>query len=188
MNIELLKTLGKIKKYNKGNFICTENETGETAYLLLQGDVDVVLGSFTNSIRTVTQLQPGTIFGEMSLLENKPRNASVIACDDNTLVLEIEKSNFLSILTYDKEIAWNLLCTLMDRMEKLMLFNNLKDFVFVAGYKKNRYYMQLTKLSKEQFGAIIDKDGEYAIKLLKFLSSSLAEMNEELMRQEEIII
>ena len=68
-----------------------------------------------------------------------------------------------------------------------MLFNNLKDFVFVAGYKKNRYYMQLTKLSQDQFGAIIDKDGESAIKLLKFLSSSLAEMNEELLKHEEII-
>ena len=186
MNIELLKTLGKIKKFSKGDFICVENETGNTAYLLLQGDVDVVLGSFSDAIRTITQLQPGTIFGEMSLLENKPRNASIIACGDNTLVLEIEKGNFLSILTHDKEIAWNLLCTLLDRMEKLMLFNDLKDFVFVAGYKKNRYYMQLTKLSKEQFSAIIDKDGEYAIKLLKFLSSSLAEMNEELLKQEEI--
>lgn len=186
MNIELLKTLGKLKKFNKGEFICVENETGDTAYLLLQGNVEVVLGSFTDAIRTVTQLQPGTIFGEMSLLENKPRNASIIACDDNTLVLEIEKSNFLSILKTDKEIAWNLLCTLLDRMEKLMLFNDLKDFVFVAGYKKNRYYMQLTKLSKEQFGAIIDKDDEYAIKLLKFLSSSLAEMNEELLKTEEI--
>ena len=86
----------------------------------------------------------------------------------------------------DKEIAWNLLCTLLDRMEKLMLFNDLKEFVYVAGYKKNRYYVQLTKLSQEQFGAIIDKDGEYAIKLLKFLSSSLAEMNEELLKTEEI--
>lgn len=186
MNIELLKTLGKLKKFNKGDFICSENETGNTAYLLLQGNVDVVLGSFTDSIRTVTTLVPGTIFGEMSLLENKPRNASIIANIDNTMVLEIEKHNFLSILATDKEIGWNLLCTLLDRMEKLMLFNDLKDFVYVAGYKKNRYYVQLTKLSKEQFGAIIDKDGEYAIKLLKFLSSSLAEMNEELLKKEEI--
>ncbi len=185
MNIELLKSLGKIKKFNKNDFICVENETGCTAYLLLQGSVDVVLGSFTTSTKTVTQLNPGTIFGEMSLLENKPRNASIIAQNDNTLVLEIEKNNFLSILTHDKEIAWNLLCTLLDRMEKLMLFNDLKEFIYVAGYRKNRYYIQLTKLSQEQFGNIIDKDGEYAIKLLKFLSSSLAEMNEELLKHEE---
>lgn len=186
MNIELLRKLGKLKKYNKGDFICTENETGSTAYLLLQGNVDVILGSFTDSIRTVTTLNPGTIFGEMSLLENKPRNASILANVNETMVLEIGKDNFLSILSTDKEIAWNLLCTLLDRMDKLMLFNDLKDFVYVAGYKKNRYYIQLTKLSKEQFGDIIDKDGEYAIKLLKFLSSSLAEMNEELLKTEEI--
>lgn len=185
MNIELLKSLGKIRIFNKDDFVCVENENESTAYLLLQGSVNVVLGSFTNSTRTVTQLTPGTIFGEMSLLENKPRNASIIAQNDNTLVLEIEKSNFLSILTSDKDIAWNLLCTLLDRMEKLMLFNDLKEFIYVAGYQKNRYYVQLKKLSKEQFGTIIDQDGEYAIKLLKFLSSSLAEMNEELLKKEE---
>ncbi len=185
MNIDVLKTLGTIKKFNQGDFICVENEIGNTAYLLLQGNVAIVLGSFTDSTKAVAQLKPGTIFGEMSLLENKPRNASVIAKSDDTLVLEIEKINFLTILKSDKEIAWNLLCTLLNRTEKLMLFNDLKDFVYVAGYHKNRYYVQIKKLSQEQFDTIIEKDGDYALKLLKFLSSALAEMNEELLKKEK---
>jgi len=41
----------------------------------------------------------------MSLLENKPRNASVVARKDDTLVLEIEKENFLSVLNTDKDVA-----------------------------------------------------------------------------------
>lgn len=92
MNIELLKTLGKVRKYNQGQFICLEKEEGNTAYLLLQGRTDIILGSFRDASQKVAQLQPGVIFGEMSLLENKKRNASVQAAVDNTMVLEIEKS------------------------------------------------------------------------------------------------
>ena len=49
MNIELLRTLGKVKKFNKGEFICLENEKGNTAYLLLQGKTDIICGSFEDN-------------------------------------------------------------------------------------------------------------------------------------------
>lgn len=49
MNIDLLRTLGRVKKFNNGDFVCIENEEGHTAYLLLQGYVDITLGSFTDS-------------------------------------------------------------------------------------------------------------------------------------------
>ena len=94
MNIELLRTLGKVKKFNKGEFICLEKEAGNMAYLLLQGKTEVIFRSFEDNNYRVAELQPGTFFGEMSLLENKVRNASVQSTVDNTLVLEIEKSIF----------------------------------------------------------------------------------------------
>jgi len=183
MNIELLKTLGTVKKLNQGDFVCVENNEDNTAYLLLQGGVDVVLGSFQDASKRIASLHPGAVFGEMSLLENKPRNASVIANSDQTLVLEIEKINFLTILQSDKEVAWNLLCTLLKRTENMMSENKLVGFEAIAGYRKNNIYIQLKSLSRSQFESIIEKDGEYALKLLKFLSSSLAEMNDELMRR-----
>lgn len=184
MNIELLKTLGNVKKYQKGEFVCVENEEGNTAYLLLQGRVEITLGSFTDSVMRIAELTPGAIFGEMSLLENKPRNASVVTRTDDVLVLEIEKSNFIIILKSDKEIAWNLLCTLLNRAKKLMKENKLRGFEAIAGYRKNMFYVQLKNMSQEQFESIVDKDEEYAFKLLKFLSSALAEMNDELMKRD----
>jgi len=184
MNVDLLKTMGKIKKFQEDDFICIENEAGNTAYLLLQGSIEITLGSFTNSIKKIAQLNPGTVFGEMSLLENKPRNASAVAKEDNTIVLEIDKLNFLSILKTDKEIAWNLLCTLLTRAEKMMQSNNLKEFSHIAGYRNNKFYLQIKSLSQEQFKNIIEKDGEHALKLLKFLSNALAEMNDELLKSQ----
>lgn len=98
MNIELLRSMGTLRKFQKGEFICLENEEGDTAYLLLQGYADVILGSFEDKNQRVAVLRPGTFFGEMSLLENKVRNASVQARTDDTMVLEIGKSQFFEIL------------------------------------------------------------------------------------------
>ncbi len=183
MNIELLKTLGTVKKVNKNDFICVENEVGKTAYLLLQGRVEIMIGSFGTTTKKIALLKPGTIFGEMSLLEGKPRNASVLAKDDDTLVLEIKKDNFISILQSDKDIAWNLLCTLIDRANTLMRENRLHGFEAIAGYKQNSYYVQLKKLTRQQFDEIIDKNTTYVLKLLGFLSHALAEMDEELLKR-----
>lgn len=186
MNIELLKTMGTVRKFRKGEFICVENEEGTTAYLLLQGKVTITLASFSEPIKNVVRLESGTIFGEMSMLENKPRNASVVADTDDTLVLEISKDNFLNFIQYDHEAAWNLLCTLLKRMENLTYRQHLKEFVRIAGYHKNNFYIQIKSLSKEQFTGIVEQDSTYALQLLKFLSGALAELNDELIRREEV--
>lgn len=179
MNLELLQSLGKVKSFHKGEFVCVEKEEGETAYLLLQGTVDVKLSSFQDKPKTVAVLEPGVIFGEMSLLENKPRNASVVAAADQVMVLEIEKSNFLNILKSDKEIAYKLLRTLLGRMEKELDDIYRSKLAYVVEFRKNSLYQQIQGLSHDQFASIIDKDSEYALTLLKFLSHSLAEINQK---------
>ena len=183
MNIELLKQLGNVKRFNKDEYICLEKERGNTAYLLLQGKTDIVCGSFEDQCHKVAELQPGAIFGEMSLLENKERNASVHATVDDTLVLEIEKSNFLEILRIENEVAWNLMSMLLARMEKMMNELQHGNYASVAGYRKNTCYLRLKKLTKEQFEKIARQDSEQMMTLLKFLSSSLAEMDEVILRE-----
>lgn len=183
MNIELLKTMGIVRKFNKDQFICMEKAQGNTAYLLLQGRAEVIFGSFEDKNHKAAVLSPGAFFGEMSLLENKVRSASVQAMDDNTMVLEIEKSHFFEILQKDSEIAWNLLNTLLARMDNMMSDLRFSSFAAVAGYKKNSLYIQIKKLNREQFNQIATKDTAYAYKLLRFLSSSLAEMNENVLKE-----
>lgn len=185
MNIELLKTKGRVKKFSKDEFICMEKEAGNTAYLLLQGRAEVIFASFEDKTHRVAVLKPGAFFGEMSLLEDKVRNASVQAKTDDTLVLEIEKSNFFEILQADSSIAWNLLNTLLSRMENMMSDMRLSSYASVAGYKKNALYLQIKKLNEEQFAQIVLKDKEYAYKLLRFLSSALAEMNEDMLEEKK---
>lgn len=177
MNLEFLKNCGTVKQYSTGDFICKEAEPGKTAFLLLQGEVGIIMGSFIDRQKMVASLQPGVIFGEMSLLENKPRNASVVASQDNTLVLEIEKSNFLIIMKADPDIAYKLLRTLLERTDRTMgeIGPAYEDFVLKV--KTDTIYQQLMKITEEQFQEIVSRDSEYALQLLKFLSHTLAEIN-----------
>jgi len=179
MNIDAFKSLGHLRHFTTGEYICIEKEEGDTAYLLLQGFVDIVRDAHLTSPEYITRLKQGVVFGEMSLLENKPRNASVIAATDDVIVLELTKNNFLSIINYDKEIAWNLLRTLLNRTEIGIKNCPYGSLAFVTNFKNNTYYLQLQKMSCEQFYDIIAHDGEYAMKLLKFLSSTLAQLNED---------
>ena len=179
MNIDAFKALGQLKHFTTNEFICTENEEGNTAYLLLQGIVNIKRDAKLKSPEQIARLKPGAVFGEMSLLEDKLRNASAIAATEDTIVCELTKDNFLSILNYDKDIAWNLLRTLLIRTEEGIQNSQLGSLAFVSGFKQNTYYHQLQRMSREQFFEIVEKDEAYALKLLKFLSGTLAQLNEE---------
>lgn len=183
MNIKRLQECGTSKIYHEGEFICTEKEQGHTAFLLLQGWAEVKLKGFQNEQRVVANLKPGVIFGEMSLLENKPRNASVVVSTEKAVVLTIDKENFISILKADSEMAFHLLRTLVTRTENCL--DELKgiNIPFIVSFRRDKMYTQIQNLSLEQFQVIIKEDSEYALKLLKFLSHALAIADEKIAKR-----
>lgn len=180
MNVALLQTLGNAKTYKRGELICIEKQEGHTAYLLLQGKVEVLLGSFQNNPTSVAVLSQGVIFGEMSLLENKPRSASIVVSTKDALVLELTKDNFLKILQCDPDISYNLIRTMLKRMNELMEQIQFKNNTFIRGVKNDPHYIQISNLTKDQFILIINRDSAHALTLLKFLSHLLAQMDEML--------
>jgi cAMP-dependent protein kinase regulator len=76
-------TLGSILKDTKpsvrqeGQDIIKQGDVGNTFYLLLDGQVDILVKDERGGERLVNQLSRGSYFGEMALMGNKRRNASV---------------------------------------------------------------------------------------------------------------
>ncbi|MBP7552605.1 MAG: Crp/Fnr family transcriptional regulator [Spirochaetes bacterium] len=95
------------KNYKKNEIIFCEYEPGNTFYFLLNGRVKINKIS-SDSEKTLDILEPGEIFGEMSILEEAPRSATIIAMDD-VKVLEFNKANFESLMTAKPELAIKLL-------------------------------------------------------------------------------
>lgn len=178
MNVELLKQLGNVKTFPRDTVICMERQEGHTAYLLLQGRVEVFLGTFVNTPKSVALLSPGVIFGEMSLLEDKPRSATIIVSTKEASVLELTKDNFIKILQCDPDIAFNLLQTMLKRMNSLMEEIQFKHNTFVRGVRMDAHYIQISNLSMDQFMLIMNRDSAHALTLLKFLSRILAQIDE----------
>lgn len=70
-------------KYPKGSIIISENGLDQDAYIIVTGCVEVFKNSPSGRVN-IAELGPGQIFGEMALILERPRTASVEALDDVT--------------------------------------------------------------------------------------------------------
>ena len=95
------------KTYSAGQVIFCEYEPGESFYLIQTGRVKITK-IFGNIEKTIDVLKPGEFFGEMALLENAPRSASIVALDECRL-LEFNRDNFRVLMTGNPQMALNLL-------------------------------------------------------------------------------
>lgn len=80
------------REYPKDTMICTEGQPGQELYIIQKGSVKITKIVNDNE-QMLALLKAGDIFGEMSLLENKPRSASAIAHEDTT-IMAVNKANF----------------------------------------------------------------------------------------------
>ncbi|MGB0670509.1 MAG: cyclic nucleotide-binding domain-containing protein, partial [Rhodospirillales bacterium] len=73
------------KKATDGAVIFEQGEAGETAYLIAEGTVEILIQT-REGPRTIAKLGKGEVFGEMALIDNAPRMATAIAVGDCDLV------------------------------------------------------------------------------------------------------
>lgn len=101
-------------RYNEGEMIFCEFQPGNEFYLIQSGSVRVV--KVINGVeKTLDVLKSGEFFGEMAILENAPRSASIIAYEDCVL-LEFNKDNFEMLMKGQPQLAFNLLKILSKRI------------------------------------------------------------------------
>ncbi|HUX11699.1 MAG TPA: cyclic nucleotide-binding domain-containing protein [Spirochaetia bacterium] len=102
------------RTYPKDNMIFTESMPGKELYIIQKGSVKI--SKIVNDTEVLLAvLKAGDIFGEMSLIENKPRSASAIAYEDATL-LAVNKENFSRMVTSQPQIIARLTTLLAERI------------------------------------------------------------------------
>ena len=101
------KSLAKVAHrdhYEKGKEIVTQDEMGIGLYVLVSGKANVVHREPDGTTAVVNVLGPTDFFGELALLSEGPRTASVVAVED-TECLVITRWNFLAMAKTDGEMA-----------------------------------------------------------------------------------
>ncbi len=82
-----LAQICKMVSYPANKTICTEGECGQEIFVLAEGKASVMLkGNRKKSIK-IGSIGQGEIFGEMSIIEDKPRNADLITDEKSKLVV-----------------------------------------------------------------------------------------------------
>ena len=95
---------GKIVSYPTGTILCQEGALESVFYLILAGKVRVTKKIESQQERTLQKLEPGGFFGEMAILHDAPRAATVTTIEPTT-VLEIRKDAFSGLIEHSSSVS-----------------------------------------------------------------------------------
>jgi len=114
--LRLLAFISKRMRFQPGEHVCTQGETGDSAFVIMNGQADVVVRT-TQGERVVASLGESDIVGEIAVLCDVPRTATVTATSDLT-VLAVSKENFLKLVREFPEMGLGIMRVLAHRLEK----------------------------------------------------------------------
>lgn len=98
-----ISMVAKVEKYFAGETVFNEGEPGDALYIIKSGRVRVNKRDNNNTEHALAYLEKGEYFGEISLVDQAPRSASVKA-DTDTALLKITRTDFKNLIAGNKEI------------------------------------------------------------------------------------
>ncbi|MEP7240507.1 MAG: cyclic nucleotide-binding domain-containing protein [Devosia sp.] len=106
----LTRATDETRSFKAGDTIFTAGDHGDEFFVVRSGKVSVRLGN-----RTLQTLGEGEIFGEMAIVDNAPRSASVVA-DTDTVVVPVGEKHFLFMTSEAPYFALSLMRVLVQRL------------------------------------------------------------------------
>lgn len=117
---ELVKILNItfIENCRAGTNIISEGDSGEELYIVLAGKVGV-----SRDGKEIVDLHPGVHFGEMALVDQSPRSATIVAKED-TRLLVVERKNFYRLIRKEPVLAVKLLWSFVQVLSRRLRETN----------------------------------------------------------------
>jgi CRP/FNR family cyclic AMP-dependent transcriptional regulator len=108
----------KSAKFPKQATIIMEGDETSSLYIILSGKVRVFSSDDKSKEVTLLIQEPGSYFGEIALLSDEPRSASVVTLE-STVCAMISKSDFINWLMIHPDVAISLLGVLSEKIRQL---------------------------------------------------------------------
>ena len=94
----------RVENFARDDILFQRGDPGDAFYIIVQGWVNAFVTSDEGSMIVLNQFGPGDIFGEMALLDNKPRSAGIMALAPLE-VLTLNRAEFLAVLREHPSVA-----------------------------------------------------------------------------------
>lgn len=152
--IQLVLNHSTKKTVAKNTIVISEGDQSASLYVIIAGKVKVFLQDGEGKEVVLNYQGPGEYFGELALLDNAPRSASVMAVQKSTFLV-VSKQEFKQMLSSHPDIAFALIKGLVVRLR--LLTENVKDLALTDVY--GRVVKLLSGLAQLQAGKMVIANG-----------------------------
>jgi len=165
--------------YTKHAFIFAEGDETNSMYILLSGKVRVFSCDAQGKEVTLFVQTPVSYFGELALLSNEPRSASIIALEPTHCAV-IAQSDFNNWLLKHPDVALRLIQDLAstvrrltDKVKQLALSNvyeRIVQVLYEMAVKQGDYYIIDIKPTQQELANMVGSSREMVNKIMKELT------------------
>ncbi len=172
----------QIIELEEGTPIFYENEKSSDMYIILEGKVKACVFNDEGNELVLAELEAGDILGEMSVIDELPRSATVIT-QERTKLAKLSRQSFLKIIRENPDIAINVMKALVSRLRRCddlieaLAFRSVEkrivDYLLEIGKKRGRTEegkYKVRKLTHRDLASRIGASREAVTKALKSLT------------------
>jgi CRP/FNR family cyclic AMP-dependent transcriptional regulator len=110
-----LRRLLKPRELERGAVLFRQGDAGNALFLIEEGQISIYITDEDGKEVTLAELARGDFFGEMALIEGKPRTASARA-SENARLLSLARDDFITFMRLNGNVALAMLGALSDRL------------------------------------------------------------------------
>lgn len=148
-----------VNSYAAGTVLFREKEVGTLLYLVISGLVKIYSSNAGGEDKILSIMGKGDCFGELALLDGKPRSASAQVIED-AKVLTLSAKSFHSLLRFNIDMALHIIKDLSTRLRETN--QHVHDLTYLDA--KKRVVKNLVKLANDH-GTRIGNDVRFKINL-----------------------
>ncbi|WP_455206116.1 Crp/Fnr family transcriptional regulator [Kaarinaea lacus] len=178
-DIKALSDLATVRTFSKNTIIISEGDNSDSMYVVLSGKVKVFLSDDEGKEIIINILKEGDYFGELALLDESPRSASVMTLGESKLAV-LSKTAFDECLKANPQIALQVIKGLSLRLRNLT--DNVKSLALMDVYGRvARTLLEMAetqgdvrvidqKLTQRDIASMVGASREMVSRILKDLS------------------
>ena len=149
-DLQAISDLAVTRQYPKNTLIICEGDHSDSLYIMLTGKVKVFLNDEEGKEVTLNIQGEGEYFGELAMLDDAPRSASVMTLEETRLAV-VSKSAFDECLENNPKIALIVIRGLARRLRELT--ENVRSLALMDVY--GRVAHTLLDLAEEKDGKLV---------------------------------
>jgi len=153
---EALARSASRRRYHRGDIIFQKDDPGHSLFIVARGSVRIYVPSTQGADLTLAVLGPGHFFGDLSLLDGRPRSASAAALGDTNVVI-LERSDFVAVIRTRPAAVMSVLAVVVRRLRDTDEMASDLAFLDVGGrLAKKLLELAATNGVKRQDGVLLD--------------------------------